>query len=96
MVGGVTIGSVFTGARAFLNSIDLDLRPSRKRDGGNIFLVLLPTPCLHGDRMEGGRLDKCLIFGGPCRGRTYGPLIKSGRRPMIRTARCCEGFPVYL
>jgi hypothetical protein len=25
----------------------------------------------------------------------YGPLIKSGRRPMIRTARCCEGFPVY-
>jgi hypothetical protein len=35
------------------------------------------------------------IFGGPCRGRTYGPLIKSGRRPMIRTARCCKGFPVY-
>ena len=34
-------------------------------------------------------------FGGPCRGRTYGPLIKSGRRPMIGTARCCEGFPVY-
>jgi hypothetical protein len=34
-------------------------------------------------------------FGGPCRGRAYGPLIKSGRRPMIRTARCCEGFPVY-
>ena len=34
-------------------------------------------------------------FGGPCRGRTYGPLIKSDRRPMIRTARCCEGFPVY-
>ena len=34
-------------------------------------------------------------FGGPCRGRTYGPLIKSGGRPMIRTARCCEGFPVY-
>jgi hypothetical protein len=24
-----------------------------------------------------------------------GPLIKSGRRPMIRTARCCEGFPLY-
>jgi len=21
--------------------------------------------------------------------------IKSGRRPIIRTARCCEGFPVY-
>jgi hypothetical protein len=34
-------------------------------------------------------------FGGPCRGRTYGPLIKSGRRPMIRTAQCYEGFPVY-
>ena len=25
----------------------------------------------------------------------YGPLIKSGRRPSIRTAECCEGFPVY-
>jgi hypothetical protein len=25
----------------------------------------------------------------------FGPLIKSGRRPMIQTARCCEGFPVY-
>ena len=24
-----------------------------------------------------GRLCKWLIFGGPCRGRTYGPLIKS-------------------
>ena len=34
-------------------------------------------------------------FGGPCRGRTYGPLIKSGNRAIIRTARCCEGFPVY-
>jgi len=34
-------------------------------------------------------------FGGPCRGRTYGPLIKSDKRPMIRTARCCEGFPIY-
>ena len=34
-------------------------------------------------------------FGGPCRGRTYGPLIKSGRRTMIRTAQCYEGFPVY-
>ncbi|MEO7859883.1 MAG: site-specific integrase, partial [Nitrospirales bacterium] len=26
------------------------------------------------------------IFGGPCRGRTYGPLIKSGNRAIIRTA----------
>jgi len=24
-----------------------------------------------------------------------GPLIKSGRSPMIRTARCCKGVPVY-
>jgi hypothetical protein len=23
------------------------------------------------------------------------PLIKSGKRPKIRNARCCEGFPVY-
>jgi hypothetical protein len=38
---------------------------------------------------------KSAEFGGPCRGRTYGPLIKSGRRPINRTARCCEGFPVY-
>ena len=32
-------------------------------------------------------------FCGSCRGRTYGPLIKSGRRPMIQTARSCEGSP---
>jgi hypothetical protein len=43
MVGGVTIGSVFTGARAFLNSIDLDLRPSR-RGTGEIFSLFY---CLH-------------------------------------------------
>ena len=29
------------------------------------------------------------------RSRTYGPLIKSGKSTGIRTARCCEGFPVY-
>ena len=34
-------------------------------------------------------------FGGPCKGRTHGPLIKSGSRLIIGTARCCEGFPVY-
>ena len=34
-------------------------------------------------------------FDGPCRSRTFGPLIKSGNRAVIRTARCCEGFPVY-
>jgi len=33
-------------------------------------------------------------FGGPGEGRTCGPLIKRDRRSMIRTARCCEGFPV--
>ena len=27
--------------------------------------------------------------------KKQGPLIKSGKRPMIRTARFCEGFPVY-
>jgi hypothetical protein len=37
-----------------------------------------------------------LIFGGPCRGRTYGPLIKSVNRPIFQSARCCEGFPIYL
>ncbi len=34
-------------------------------------------------------------FSGPWRGRIYGPLIKSGNRAIIRTARCYEGFPVY-
>ena len=48
------------------------------------------------DIIEGENAEVVGKFGGPCRGRTYGPLIKSGRRPMIRTARCCEGFPVYL
>ena len=36
-----------------------------------IFAILLPT------RRRRGRVCKWLIFGGPCRGRTYGPLIKS-------------------
>ena len=36
-----------------------------------------------------GRSKECRSggkFGGPCRGRTYGPLIKSGNRAIIRTA----------
>ena len=35
------------------------------------------------------------VFGVLCRGLAYCPLIKSGKRPMIGTARCCEGFPIY-
>jgi len=33
--------------------------------------------------------------GGPCRGRTYGPLIKSVKRPIFVRSRCCEGFPTF-
>jgi hypothetical protein len=53
--------------------IAVDLRPNRGGVGKNIFSVLLPTWRPAGR----GRLCKRLIFGGPCRGRTYGPLIKS-------------------
>ena len=35
-----------------------------------------------------GRLCKCLICGGPCRGRTYGPLIK--RCPVDQTQQTQE------
>jgi len=34
--------------------IDLDFWPSRGGGRKNIFSVLLPTLCLHGDRLEGG------------------------------------------
>jgi len=34
--------------------IDLVLTPRRRGTEKNIFSVLLPTPCLHGDRLEGG------------------------------------------
>ncbi len=34
-------------------------------------------------------------FGGPCRGRTYGPLIKSGNRAIYQWARFCDGFPIF-
>jgi hypothetical protein len=33
--------------------------------------------CLRGEEAEQMMYVKLLIFGGPCRGRTYGPLIKS-------------------
>ena len=33
-------------------------------------------------------------LGGDLRRRNLRPGDESGRRPMIRTARCCEGFPV--
>ena len=32
-------------------------------------------------------------FGGPCRGRTYGPLIKSGQKTISHNACYCNGFP---
>jgi hypothetical protein len=34
--------------------VDVGLRPSRGWTEKNIFSVLLPTLCLHGDRLEGG------------------------------------------
>jgi hypothetical protein len=42
-----------------------------------------------------GQNDQIALPWLPVAGRTYRPLIKSGRWRMIRTARCCEGFPVY-
>jgi hypothetical protein len=35
-----------------------------------------------------------LESGGPCRDRTYGPLIKSWNRALFTMARLCNGFPV--
>jgi hypothetical protein len=37
--------------------IDVDLRPNRGGVGENIFSVLLPALCLHGDRLEGGAIE---------------------------------------
>jgi hypothetical protein len=67
--------------------INLDLRPSRGRQK-NIFSLFysytVPTRRWAGK----GRLCKWLIFGGPCRGRTYGPLIK--RCPVDQTQQTQE------
>ena len=67
-----------------------ELMPGGRGARKKYFLRSTPT------RRGVGRGESCklLICGGPCRGRTYGPLIKSGRRSIIRTARCYEGFPV--
>ena len=73
---------------------NLDFRPDRMR-GKNIYFLYSTAYTVPTRRGFGIEVScKSLIFGGPCRGRTYGPLIKSGKRSSIRTARCCEGFPV--
>ena len=61
--------------------IGLDLRPSRRGSIKNIFSVRLPTR--RGVAREG--ICKWLICGGPCRGRTYGPLIKREKAPFFTT-----------
>ena len=68
-----------------------------RQERGRKIYFLCSTAYTVPTRKGVGREGMCnlLICGGPCRGRTYGPLIKSGRRPIIRTARCCEGFPVF-
>jgi hypothetical protein len=35
-----------------------------------------------------------LIFGGPCRGRTYGPLIKSDKRPFLTRLAIATVSPI--
>jgi hypothetical protein len=59
-----------------LLATDLKLRPSRKGTK-NIFFCFTAYTVPTRRPAERGRLCKWLIFGGPCRGRTYGPLIKS-------------------
>ena len=83
--------------------IDVDLRPSRRGTENKFSLFYRLQGQVHWRGLSVGvNHEKPILsqrhaqarFGGPCRERTYGPLIKSGRRPMIRTALCCEGFPV--
>ena len=55
---------------------DFDLRPSR-RGGKKYFSLFYCLHCAYTETGWKGVVCKWLIFGGPCRGRTYGPLIKS-------------------
>ena len=66
----------WTGTRAGTIS-NLDLRPGRRgtRKIYSLCLTAYTVPTLRGVRR--GESCKWLICGGPCRGRTYGPLIKS-------------------
>ncbi len=50
--------------------------------------------CVDGMENYTGREELARIGGSGMR-EVYGPLIKSGNRPIIRTARCCKGFPVF-
>ena len=45
------------------------------------------------DKIEGKDAEVVKKFGGPCRGRTYGPLIKSANRAVFVTARLATWFP---
>ena len=57
--------------------IDVHLRPSG-RGPEKIYFLCFIAYTVPTRRMVGrGVVCKWLIFGGPCRGRTYGPLIKS-------------------
>src|SRR5713226_5679851 len=72
--------------------IEINLRPNRGGTEKNIFSVRLPT------RRLAGRERKCkwLICGGPCRGRTYGPLIKSDKRPFLTKLAIATVSPISL
>lgn len=51
-----------------LSKSDIDFEAQQGRGEKIYFLFLLPTLCLHGDRLEGGGDVSGWFFGGPCRG----------------------------
>ena len=62
---------------------NLDLRPGRRGARKQYFLcsTAYTVPIRRGIGREGAY--KLLIFGGPCRGRTYGPLIKREKEQFL-------------
>ena len=59
-------------------------RAWKERGSRKIYFLCLTAytvPTGRGVGSEG--ICNLLIFGGPCRGRTYGPLIKSDKRPFL-------------
>ena len=56
---------------------DLELRPATRGGRKQYFLCSTAYTVPTRKSAEKGLIRKWLIFGGPCRGRTYGPLIKS-------------------
>ena len=60
-----------------------------RRGARKIYFLCLPAYTVPTRRGVGtGEAYKLLIFGGPCRGRTYGPLIKSEPQGMTQVVEC--------